>query len=454
MADITDHVLVSNLIDALVDASYGQGIPLPGGEVNVGDNIGTSGLGWYAGKDGVTLQFYNVDIGSDKVSIAFNPTTLAIEIDIDPTKIDHQTLDGHGVADHDELDNHLARTDNPHRTTVALYPGGDLADLNAAISDATLDDKADPRDPNKHADTHKFSGADKILIDSILGEPIIGSPALPNDVLVYETTPSKQWVPKPICNLRNYPIEVITTSPFAITLPTKPYWISRYTGGPASIIDLPDPATEFPDNTAEAYYLLNEGTSIILIWINSGGKAFSDGIFNFYLRPGEAVTLQINKTSSGAVWSRRNSHLQNALIGRAASWNAVNFAGPPPVPVPFDVNPLNDSLEIFNWAIGTPTNIVLGRSGRYKAGYSINLNTTANSGITTFAAELQLNGVQILGSLMATTWLAVAGEDPCLALPLFPFDAVAGDILTLAILQTGGWAGNLTSAAVELESEV
>jgi len=460
MADITDHVLVSNLIDALVDASYGQGIPLPGGEVNIGENIGTSGLGWYAGKDGVTLQFYNVDVGSDKVIATFNPNTNAIEIDIDPTKIEHQLLDGHGVADHDELDNHLARVDNPHRTEPGNLLPGTLADLNSVITDATLDDKSDPRDPNLHADTHKFSGADKILIDSILGEPIVGSPANEDDILAYETTPAKQWVPKPISScVCRLPITVISATPYTVDLNADgPYLISRYTGGPTSIINLPDPATETPDDKAKSFYLLNEGTSIIQIWINSGGRLFSDGIQRFFLRPGEAVVLQLNQTSSGAVWSRRNSHLQSLLVGRAATWDAVNWGIIPPPsngnPVPFDVMLLNDNLDVFNWNIATPTDIVLNRSGRFKAGFSINIDTTAPSGVTPIVAELALNGAGIVGSRVSLSANYNAGVDPQLVLFNFPFDAVSGDILTLKLGVAAGYSGQTRSVALNVESEV
>lgn len=462
MAEITDHVIVSNLIAALVDASYGQGIPLPGGEINKGQNIGTSGYGWYKGKDGVTLQFYNIDkrAGSPIVIYAPPGSDNAIEIGFEPADLDHQTIGGHGTNDHAAIDSHIADLDNPHETALSNLQSGTLADLNSVITDAVIDDKSDPRDPNLHADTHKFSGSDKILIDSILGEPIIGAPASVNDVLSYETTPAKQWVPKPIsaiiCKL---PVTVITTTPRAIDVNVDgPYLISRYAGGPTSIIDLPDPATETADNTSRSLFLLNQGTSIIQIWINSGGRTFADGILSFYLKPGESVVLQMNQTAAGPVWSRRNSHIQSLLVGRVATWDAINWGTIPPPsntnPIPFDILQLNDNVDVFNWNIATPTDILLSRTGKFKAGFSINIDTTAPSGVTPMVAELALNGVSILGSRVSVSDNFGPGVDPQIVLPNIPFNANSGDILTARLGVAAGYSGQTRSVVINVESEV
>lgn len=45
-----------------------------------------------------------------------------------------------------------------------------LANLNTKISDATLDDSGDPRDPNVHVTSHKIGGGDELDLDE-LGAP-------------------------------------------------------------------------------------------------------------------------------------------------------------------------------------------------------------------------------------------------------------------------------------------
>jgi len=66
----------------------------------------------------------------------------------------------------------------PVQTLVAVKPhaiGGDthtaatLAQLNAKVSDATLDDSSDTRDPNSHASSHQNGGADEISVVGLSG---------------------------------------------------------------------------------------------------------------------------------------------------------------------------------------------------------------------------------------------------------------------------------------------
>lgn len=45
-----------------------------------------------------------------------------------------------------------------------------LSALNAKVSDATLDDQGDPRDPNPHAATHQDGGSDEISVAGLSGE--------------------------------------------------------------------------------------------------------------------------------------------------------------------------------------------------------------------------------------------------------------------------------------------
>ena len=59
--------------------------------------------------------------------------------------------DGGTIADPAAVDAHIADTANPHGTEVANLGSGTLAELNAAVTDANLDDSGDSRTPNGSA---------------------------------------------------------------------------------------------------------------------------------------------------------------------------------------------------------------------------------------------------------------------------------------------------------------
>lgn len=73
------------------------------------------------------------------------------------------TVDGRSVAtDGTTLDTHVAATTNPHSTSIANIGSGTLAQLNGAVSDATLDDSSSARTPTAHASSHQNGGGDEI----------------------------------------------------------------------------------------------------------------------------------------------------------------------------------------------------------------------------------------------------------------------------------------------------
>jgi len=53
-------------------------------------------------------------------------------------------------------------TDSPHDLGGAEHVADTLANLNAKITDANLDDSGDPRDPNAHASSHQDGGGDEV----------------------------------------------------------------------------------------------------------------------------------------------------------------------------------------------------------------------------------------------------------------------------------------------------
>jgi hypothetical protein len=56
-----------------------------------------------------------------------------------------------------------------HDLGGAKHNADTLANLNSKITDATLDDSGDPRDPNPHASTHEDGGADEISVADLSG---------------------------------------------------------------------------------------------------------------------------------------------------------------------------------------------------------------------------------------------------------------------------------------------
>ena len=95
--------------------------------------------------------------------------------------IDHALIKNRGETPHTGLDSHVESESNPHTVTHAQAGGqtandhhnqahdlagadhneDTLAHLNDKVSDGTLDDSGDPRDPNAHKDTH-VDGTDDI----------------------------------------------------------------------------------------------------------------------------------------------------------------------------------------------------------------------------------------------------------------------------------------------------
>jgi hypothetical protein len=74
------------------------------------------------------------------------------------------TINGRDViVDGTNLDNHLLDLNNPHDVVLSQVGPFTLAELNAEISDANVDDLNDPRDPNAHNSTHYKTGSDPII---------------------------------------------------------------------------------------------------------------------------------------------------------------------------------------------------------------------------------------------------------------------------------------------------
>lgn len=73
------------------------------------------------------------------------------------------------VAQAKAASDHVSETDNPHGTGIPNVDPGTLAELNAAITDATLDDSSDSRTPSAHVTSHETGGSDALSHQNIDG---------------------------------------------------------------------------------------------------------------------------------------------------------------------------------------------------------------------------------------------------------------------------------------------
>lgn len=208
LGDLGGHEIVLDFEGRLLTLGFFAGAAQ--GESNTAANVG-AGAGVFRDKTGATVNLRSVT-GSGAVAV----TEGADEIDINvaagggdvvgpvgstdnaPAIFDGVTgklikgpdaavdylgqaignvglVDGRGVsADGAVLDGHVVDTANPHSTDVGNLGTGTLAELNTAVTDATLDDSSDARPPAAHSATHADGGADEIDAGA-LGSGVAGS---------------------------------------------------------------------------------------------------------------------------------------------------------------------------------------------------------------------------------------------------------------------------------------
>jgi len=65
-----------------------MGIRRGGGETNTASNQGVGGVGLYDGKVAADLQFRNINVGSDKVTVTLDAPNKEVDIDIVPANVD------------------------------------------------------------------------------------------------------------------------------------------------------------------------------------------------------------------------------------------------------------------------------------------------------------------------------------------------------------------------------
>jgi len=75
------------------------------------------------------------------------------------------------VANSAEIDGNTSPyAQDPHDVGGAQHAADTLANLNSKVSDATLDDTNDTREPEAHSGTHESGGTDEVNVSGLVGE--------------------------------------------------------------------------------------------------------------------------------------------------------------------------------------------------------------------------------------------------------------------------------------------
>lgn len=161
-------------------------LPSGAGEANTYSSAGIGGVGLTLTKTGVDFPFKNINVGSNKLSVADDGANNEIDLDVVEGNINHANIGSVGTNSHAAIDTHIANTSNPHSVTASqtgaapttrnitteegIQGGGDLSadralklDINGLTVDAVPDSGADyVTTYDASAGVHK-----KVLIDNL-----------------------------------------------------------------------------------------------------------------------------------------------------------------------------------------------------------------------------------------------------------------------------------------------
>ena len=118
----------------------------------------------------------SIRLGSVLADEIEGESVLADEIDIDEATVSNMIAE---AATIDGTDSPYAQ--DPHEIGGGQHAADTLANLNSKVSDATLDDTGDPREPEAHSGTHENGGADEMSVAGLSGELADAQPSQTQD---------------------------------------------------------------------------------------------------------------------------------------------------------------------------------------------------------------------------------------------------------------------------------
>jgi len=228
-------------------------------------------------------------------------------------------------------------------------------------------------------------------------------------------------------------------------------------GGPVLIVDtsLGDvtltlfPSDEHPnDGLLHRYWVHHIGGGNRCQIVCADGS-YADGLVRLYLSEGNTTQLGGMYDATNPMWLRISKEPVDLQVRRNASWAAANFAAP--TPVPFDVSDYIDNNAVMDWGVGTPTRIVIRKTGRFTFNYAVDIDSTG--GLTwNCQAYLRVNGATVVAGSTRRGG-NFGNEDDSMSNPCEPVQLTIGDYVELVVDQNN-LTGNLVGAKVTVITEV
>jgi len=163
---------VQDIVGAFTEAATGSNISVSYDDANDTLTIDTTALNPEETRDTVN----DLLVGGTNTSLTYDDPNDTLTIDVDaPTTAefnDHSTRHESGGSDEltvTGLSGDLADEQDakPHDIGGATHNADTLANLNSKVSDATLDDTNNQREPEAHTTTHQSGGTDEIPLNNL-----------------------------------------------------------------------------------------------------------------------------------------------------------------------------------------------------------------------------------------------------------------------------------------------
>ena len=217
-ADDLSDIEQANFITAGKFGMTGGG----GGGITTASNVGLGGVGFYLQKVGVNLQFKNINVGSNKITVTNDPTNKEVDIDITEANLTHNNIGSLNAGNYIHLtsaektnvndavtkrhsqntDTHLGTVDqnismNSHKLTGLSVPAsnGDSIRATTKITETLLESATDLKHSNSldHASSGQFN---QLVAGEIAGLTEKNTPVDADVILIEDSATS------PVANLK------------------------------------------------------------------------------------------------------------------------------------------------------------------------------------------------------------------------------------------------------------
>jgi len=236
-----------------------------------------------------------------------------------------------------------------------------------------------------------------------------------------------------------------------------PSYADLLTDGPVIVMDtsggnhtvtLPAADTLPADGRIHRAWIHHTGTGNNTLTVVCSGENFQDGLASLKVLKGKTVQLGgFNAGSGNPGWMRISDMLTTLQVRRAATWAALNFASPNPIP--WDSQDREDNTDVSEWTSGS--RIYARFPTTFEVSYAFSIDSSGGSPWI-IEAWIRKNGsADILGSYLRTGnyW----DEDQSASLPPLSIDLEVDDYLEV-FLDHSGLSGSLVEAMLMIKTKV